>query len=124
MRQDRRWEIFECHRCGKCCVEIGLPYDPDIIFEIAQFLDLTVDQVIERYYGRVTEDREFWVSEDHKRTPCPFLKSDGDGKKTCAIYQVRPMSCRLYPFDTDSGRQGVDCPGAKIVYARLEEEEA
>jgi Fe-S-cluster containining protein len=123
MRQDRRWELFECQRCGRCCVEIGLPYDPERIYEIARFLGLTAEKVIEKYYGRFTEDHKSWVSEDHKRTPCPFLKADGD-RKACAIYSVRPLGCRLYPFQTDFGQQDVDCAGAKIVYERLEQEEA
>ena len=121
MRQDRRWELFECRRCGRCCIEIGLPYDPESIFEIARSLDLSVDEVIERYYGRVSDDRKSWISEDEKRTPCPFLETEAD-KKACTIYSVRPKGCRLYPFNTDFGRQGVDCPAAKIVYNRLEDE--
>lgn len=119
MRQDKRWNLFKCHRCGRCCSEIGLPYDPEKIFEIAQFLGLSVDQVIEKYYGRISEDNKSWISEDQKRTPCPFLKSDSGVKKTCAIYEVRPEGCRLYPFETDFGREGVDCPAAKIVYKKL-----
>ena len=108
---------------GKCCVEIGLPYDPESIFEIAEFLNLEVAQVIEKYYGRITENGKAWESDDHKRTPCPFISGDSD-RKSCAIYSVRPLGCRLYPFDTDFGLQGVDCPGARIVYAKLKEEEA
>ena len=122
MRQGRWWDLFECQRCGMCCTEIGLPYDPNMIHDIAQFLELTVDQVIEKYYGRWTSDHKGWISEDHKRTPCPFLMADGD-RNVCAIYPVRPLGCRIYPFETDGGRQGVDCPGAEIVYAKLHEEE-
>jgi Fe-S-cluster containining protein len=122
MIQDRRWDLFKCQRCGKCCVEIGLPYDPESIFEIAKFLDLKVDQVIEKYYGRISDDGKAWESEDYKRAPCPFLSADGD-IKSCSIYSVRPLGCRLYPFDTDFGRAGIDCPGARIVYEKLEEEE-
>lgn len=123
MRQDRRWELFECQRCGKCCVEIGLPYDPESIYKIAEFLHLDVGHVIAKYYGRITEVGKPWVPEDHKRTPCPFLNGDGD-RKSCKIYPVRPLGCQLYPFETDFGRQDVDCPGARIVYEKLEKEEA
>ena len=124
MQHDRRRELFECQRCGKCCVEIGLPYDPESGFEeIAKFLDLEVHQVIEKYYGQISEDGKRWKSEDHKRTPCPFLRADAD-RKSCAIFSVRPMGCREYPFGTDCGRQGVDCPAARIVYAKLEKEDA
>lgn len=122
MQQDRRWELFECHRCGRCCTALGLPYDLERIFEIARFLNLTADQVIEEYYGRVLPDGKSCELEDHKRIPCPFLTEDGD-RKMCSIYPVRPKGCRLYPFDTDFGRADVDCPGARIVYAKLEEEE-
>jgi len=118
MRHDRRWDLFECQRCGKCCTEIGLPYDPESIFKIAESLKIEVGQVIEKYYGRITEIGKSWESEIHKRRPCPFLRVDGD-RKSCAIYSVRPMGCKAYPFETDFGRQGVDCPGAELVYAKL-----
>ena len=123
MREDRRWDLFECQRCGKCCVEIGLPYDTKSIFEISEFLNLEVSQVIEKYYGRIMEIVKPWEPEIQKRRPCPFLRVDGE-RKSCPIYSVRPLGCRAYPFATDLGRQGVDCPGAEIVYAKLEEEEA
>ncbi len=116
MRNDKRWELFECQRCGKCCAETGLPYDPKNIFEIARFLRLSVDEVLEKYYGTFSDDRK--SSEDHKRTPCPFLEEDVD-RKSCFIYEVRPPGCRLYPFNTDFGRADVDCPAAKIVYDKL-----
>lgn len=122
MQQDTRSQLFECQRCGKCCVEIGLPYDPESIYKIAEFLHLHVDHVIAKYYGRITQAPKGWVSQDHKRTPCPFLNSDGD-RKSCKIYPVRPWGCELYPFETDFGRQDVDCPGARIVYEKLEKKE-
>jgi Fe-S-cluster containining protein len=121
MRQDRRWDLFTCQRCGKCCVE--LPYDPDSIFEIAKFLGINVEQAIAKYYGRIVEDGKAWESEDYKRTPCPFLTAIGD-MKSCAIYSVRPLGCRLYPFDTDFGRAGIDCDAAEKVYATLRKEDA
>ena len=123
MQQNKMWALFKCQQCGKCCIEIGLPYDPERIFEIAEFLKIGVGRVIEKYYGRITEDGKAWESEDNKRTPCPFIRVNGD-KASCAIYSVRPLGCRLYPFDTDFGREGVDCPGARIVYVKLQEEEA
>lgn len=119
---DKRWSLFKCLRCGKCCVEIGLPYDPKSIFDIAKHLDLTVHQVLEKYYGRIVEEGKSWESEDNKRTPCPFLKTDGH-VKCCSIYSVRPIGCRLYPFDTDFGRAGVDCKAAEAVFEKLREEE-
>lgn len=122
MHRDKRWELFECQRCGRCCAGIGLPYDPNKILDITQYLDITIDQAIEKYYGQWTQDRKGWISEDLKRKPCPFLMLDGE-EKICEIYPVRPLGCRLYPFETDGGRQGVYCPGSEITYAMLLEEE-
>ena len=122
MRRDRRWELFECQRCGKCCSEIGLPYDSRNIFQIADHLNLSIEEVISKYYGRIVDDGKAWESEDYKRTPCPFLMAGG-GIKCCSIYSVRPSGCKLYPFDTDLGRAGVDCKAAEVVYAKISEEE-
>lgn len=29
--------------------------------------------------------------------PCPFIKSNGDGKIYCSVYPLRPLNCRKYP---------------------------
>ena len=121
MSKDRRWELFECQRCGICCTGIELPYDPKSIFEIAKFLKLTIKEVIEAYYGRLSEDGKSLEFEEHKRMPCPFLTNEPNMKKSCRIYPVRPYACRDYPFDTMGS---LDCPVARKVYAKLREEEA
>lgn len=79
------WKHFECQQCGKCCREIGLPYDPNSILEMADFLNYSIEQVIEKYYGKVSRDGFHWESEDSKRTPCPFLKH-ANAKYFCEIY--------------------------------------
>ena len=116
------WKYFECRRCGKCCAILGLPYDPKSIFDIADYFKLTVDDVIETYYGKITEDRMTWESDETKRKPCPFLKIT-DGKASCKIYSVRPDGCKLHPMDTDFGRSGIDCEAWKIAYDNLTHEE-
>jgi Fe-S-cluster containining protein len=120
MQEDKRWELFKCLQCGKCCTETGLPYDSNKIVDIARFLNLTTDKVIENFYGRFSKDRKSWNSEDSKRIPCSFIITEGN-KKTCKIYQVRPNACRQFPFETYFGRQAADCPAAKIVMMKLAE---
>ncbi len=115
------WKNFKCTRCGICCEETGLPWDPHRSHKIAEFLNISISQLIEKYYGRITSDGTHWESEEEKRTPCPFLKSEGV-QKSCLIYPVRPEPCELYPFETDFGRCGVDCPAAKKVLEKLENE--
>jgi uncharacterized protein len=29
--------------------------------------------------------------------PCPFLRFDDEGLSSCAVYHIRPPSCRKYP---------------------------
>jgi len=119
MNNNSFWKIFKCHQCGRCCSEIGLPYDPEKIFDIAKYLGITSELVIDKYYGHFTKDRKSWESDDHKRRPCPFLKRNG-AKMQCEIYPVRPYGCEIYPFETVCGSQGVECPGAKEVNKKLE----
>jgi Fe-S-cluster containining protein len=87
------WELFSCHRCGKCCSELGLPYDPFKIHDIANFLGISVEDVISTYYGKPAGDGKHWIPDDAKRKPCPFLTTDGS-RKSCRIYPVRPEGCR------------------------------
>jgi len=108
------WERFECQKCGRCCAEIGLPFYGLQLEKIANFLGLSRDQVIERYYGRIVVEngKKMVEFEDDKRTPCPFLLDDN----TCRIYPVRPEGCQAYPIDTDLRAQGVDCPGYALLH--------
>ena len=103
------WEHFRCKKCGKCCSEIGLPYPAHRLCEIAKFLNVTPEEFIEKYIGKIIEEdgeKRVQISLD-KVKPCPFLLPDN----LCSIYEVRPDGCRLYPIETDCGREGVDCKG-------------
>jgi Fe-S-cluster containining protein len=118
-----KWKYFRCHQCGRCCDKIGLPYDPESIFKIADALNLNVNETIEAYYGKYEDDGKFWKPDDSKRTPCPFLKRSSNNH--CNIYSVRPDGCRLYPMETDGGPQGISCPAweTAIFMLRREQEE-
>jgi len=106
------WKHFECKKCGRCCRCIGLPFDAGKLGGIANFLGITEEEVVERYYGKIVVEKgnRKIHFQDEKRTPCPFLNTDNN----CSIYEVRPHGCRMYPVETDGGRQGVDCPGLVI----------
>lgn len=119
---NRLWKYFQCQQCGACCTTIGLPYDAESAVAIAGFLKLTVEELIETYYGNLSHDRLSWLTDDAKRIPCPFLKKSAE-KYFCEIYAVRPQGCRLYPIDTDGGRNGVVCPAWGIAYSNLKKEQ-
>lgn len=117
------WKYFNCQHCGQCCELIGLPYDGFNIHKMAEYLNISVHEVIEKYYGAITDDGKHWESQDHKRTPCPFLVKKNN-KKLCSIYKVRPGGCIYYPLETDFGPGTVDCPAYKIAHEKLREEES
>lgn len=78
--------FFKCERCNHCCsipAEIG----PEDIVRIAHHLNQTVKAFMEEF---VTEHDD---GSRYLNYPCPFLTERG-----CRIYQVRPLSCALYPF--------------------------
>ncbi len=118
--EDRRWKLFECKRCGYCCTGIGVPYDPKSIHEIADYLNITLKETIEKYYGKITDDGKHIELQEHKRKPCPFLSIDSEKKASCKIYQVRPYACRDFPFDTMGT---LDCPEARKIIEILRDSE-
>ncbi|MDD2902340.1 MAG: YkgJ family cysteine cluster protein [Syntrophales bacterium] len=105
------WEFFECQRCGKCCEQLGLPWDPFKVHEIAEYLDINLDELITRYYGSIIEKdgEKFYELRDELTRPCRLLGKD----KSCLIHQVKPGPCEDYPIETDFGDSGIDCPAYK-----------
>ena len=113
MEQDR-WSLFKCQRCGQCCRKSGLPWDPNNIQKMSEFLKMESEDLVTHYY----EDIIYWKNgkifirpDQTRRKPCPFL---GEGNN-CQIYPVRPNGCKAYPIETDFGRCGVDCPAMKVI---------
>ena|SRR4030042_2528276 len=107
------WSFFKCQRCGQCCEKMGLPWNGHNIEKMAEFLEMSSEDLMTRYYGDITiEDGEISTNLDFGlTTPCQFLGKD----KTCQIYPVRPNECKAYPIETDFGRCGVDCPAIKVI---------
>lgn len=86
---------FECTRCGRCCTGEGYVWLSERrIREIAEFLDATVAEFSHRYVRRV-DNRLSLVEKEH--ADCVFWERD----KGCAIYPVRPVQCRTFPFWTE-----------------------
>ena len=115
------WNHFDCHRCGKCCTELGLPFPDGAqgLPEVAEFLGMDYDEMLQKYYGHRTADDKFQIDE-HKRKPCPFLEKRNDGM-ACGIYSVRPNGCRAYPIDTNFGDGGIHCPAYREAKIKLVE---
>lgn len=106
---------FRCTGCGDCCTG-GAGYvwvDDAEIAAIAEYLDKPVGE-IRLMYCRPVRNR---VSlNEHANGDCVFFDSQ---KRNCAIYPVRPVQCRTWPFwrsnlSTESEWHSVmrECPGA------------
>jgi Fe-S-cluster containining protein len=105
------WEFFECQRCGKCCDQLGLPWDISKNPEIAEHLNIGLEEFFQKYYGNIIEKdgKKYYEFRDELRKPCQFLGKD----KVCLIYQVRPRQCEDYPIETNHGDSGINCPAYK-----------
>ena len=89
-------KIFhECTRCGDCChLKINLSkQDYNRILKYAQKKRINKEIIQKR------GDNYWLVSEDG----CIFLNTKTDGSTYCSIYEIRPVSCRLYPL-TPTGK--------------------
>ena len=89
---------FECTGCGQCCSgpEEGYVWiTPAEIRAIAEYLERTTNQVVERYTRQVGRRVSLIEKEN---ADCIFLGEATDGIRPCAIYPVRPVQCRTWPF--------------------------
>jgi len=104
---------FECTQCGNCCTGgPGYVWMSDVeVGRLAEYLKLSVGEVRRRYLrklqGRVSL-RE--TKTEAGLYDCVFLTTsttsqtlpDGSTreatKRGCAIYPVRPLQCRTWPF--------------------------
>ena len=74
---------FKCERCGRCCVCIN----PIVITQReAQEISTKEKKPVSEFVDGLSIKKEQYE-------PCPFLKG-----KDCSIYDLRPASCKTYPF--------------------------
>ena len=110
---------FQCQGCGCCCAGPGVGYvwaTEDEIAAIAQYLNITPRQMHKRYVHRVRGRHS--LREDKRTRDCVFLSPDQGQGRRCAIYPVRPMQCRTWPFWPSNLRSpdvwaqaGIKCKG-------------
>ncbi|HUS48078.1 MAG TPA: YkgJ family cysteine cluster protein [Phycisphaerae bacterium] len=110
---------FECVGCGNCCAG---PHEGYVwvgqadIAAIAKHLGKSEPEMRDCYLRNVRGRYSLIEYQDTK--DCVFLVPDGRGGRTCAIYQVRPLQCRTWPFWKSNLRSpdswacaGRRCPG-------------
>lgn len=103
--------MFECQRCGDCCT--GAPGTIYVaegeIAPIAEYCRLSKAELISTYLYPFMDS--YSIRED-LRGHCLFFENG------CAIYEVRPLQCRTFPFWSSNLRSrvhwdriGKQCPG-------------
>ena len=119
---------FRCTGCGNCCRDPLLPLTDADLRRILDETGLTPQRVVKWVTSReidLAPGSENFVSLRtgskvmvlrHTRGHCRFLGSDN----RCTIYSIRPLGCRIFPFDPDFGRNdrlvrlrmidATDCP--------------
>jgi Fe-S-cluster containining protein len=86
-------EAIPCFRCGVCCRR-WQPLVTRLEYErLAAALELDAGTFLVRYA------RPYPLAEDtyqlnEQDGGCVFLRSDGEGKSLCAVYEARPQACR------------------------------
>lgn len=109
---------FECQQCGRCCAGPAEGYiwitKPEIKM-LAEFLDMTVDDLQKSYVIRI--GTRSTIIEEPRTNDCMYLTKTKSGRG-CAIYPVRPNQCRTWPFwsynlasSGDWNMAGAKCPG-------------
>lgn len=85
---------FECVQCGRCCgIEPGSIWvTPEEIRRIAEFLDIDEIKLRMEY---LTRNMGKTSIKELDNFDCVFLERNSH---CCAIYKVRPLQCRLFPF--------------------------
>jgi Fe-S-cluster containining protein len=112
---------FRCTGCGNCCRDPLLPLTSADLHRIVNNSRIAAAEVISWVPCRdidLTSGSENFASlraglrvmvMRRQRGGCRFLGSDD----RCRIYSLRPLGCRIFPFDPDFGRNG------KLVRLRM-----
>lgn len=86
-------KLIPCRRCGWCCKNCNAGLMSEEVENICHYLSIDQNEFREKFATEDTKDNPNGMK---IATPCPFLDKD----MNCTIYEVRPLSCVLYPFST------------------------
>ncbi|HPS91005.1 MAG TPA: YkgJ family cysteine cluster protein [Methanothrix sp.] len=86
--------LFKCQRCGNCCTT-GDPIrlrQEDVAL-LAKGLKIPLNKAFKKF--TVKDPKKAGVYNFKHILPCKFYDQSAKG---CRIYQLRPWSCRIFPF--------------------------
>jgi uncharacterized protein len=105
--------IFECQRCANCC-KTGDPIrlrQEDVAL-LARSLKIPINKALKKY--TIKDPQKEGVLNFKHILPCKFYDPSAKG---CKIYDIRPWSCRIFPFLGIYGSEdrvvvNESCPGS------------
>lgn len=105
---------FRCTECGECCRGFRVPVtDLDVRrlaaarpgSDLNDWLDWLSPEAVD-----MSGEPETFVELPHGRHLLVLRQADGACRwleqRRCAVYDARPRSCRLFPWDVSLGRRG------------------
>ena len=92
---------FRCKRCAIYCCKLGGPWlteeDIELIESAGHKTSAFVEDSKIKYENRSLMTK---AMKNRKRGSCIFLRKDKRRHAyECSIYEIRPVFCRLYPFE-------------------------
>ena len=85
--------LFECKRCGNCCIGNGYVFIfPKDLERLIKDSGYTLEELQRTYLSTVDG---YTVLRDGGSRACIFWDTVAKG---CKIYEARPTQCRTYPF--------------------------
>ena len=95
---------FECDRCALCCGDVGeKPRNILLLKTEAQQISEETSKKIIEFADRTRDCRPYaYRMRKTAEGKCVFLRDS-----VCAVYAVRPMICRFYPFELRNGGNDV-----------------
>ncbi len=102
---------FECVQCGNCCNIPGyVRVADDEINKIAKFLQLEVNDFIEKY-TILTDDRRSLSLIEKDDDSCIFYNS----QTGCLINDLKPEQCKSFPYTWRYSNLSEICKGAEQI---------
>ena len=109
---------FRCTRCGDCCrhVEGVVVVESLDAYKLAKHLGITISDFFtdytEPYYLEDTQYPIFMLKTTGKDKSCIFLKGN-----RCTVQDVKPRTCRMYPFWIGPGETVEEFTYNGVVYS-------
>lgn len=88
---------YVCQGCGRCCYHKAIRVDPYAVARLADALDTTTGDVLDRYVDPATS-----TLRQRDGGACVFY-DDG-----CTVHPGRPLACRLYPLGWSGQTDGTE----------------